>query len=533
MKMTIREHLSNVFITVRYPFLAAEVFGCDVSSIIEQFITEVNLNNRTEETKEVTQSSDKKTTVPLTEESEEAAKEEGVQESTEAKSDEDTLDSKDEPVPEDNPISQEEFSSKEKLPADEDSKKESETEDAKEEKVENKEEPISEQSKEILTSENDNNPIPEENQIAKEEIASKSLGGELSIENSSDTIPQPEEVKAPLKEKQNEEDNDVLQETPEKPKTPRYALLDKLLSLLEDDAEINAVLAGYFAKAFNAILDRHMNDVFGYLLNHKAHIKNFLKHSYNKSISDVLNKLVSFDERGNGDTSEELLKGREELLLNIVDKMGPNNSIDTITNSCYILCAIADSKQRLKYFFSKPFLDKIFEYAKSSNWMSLRGSLTLLIVLYRVKISSGANETPSFLGFAAPEDANDEELPDFTEVLNMSIEYLEFAKDYFQRENRNPELTTASGNKITPFGLDRLKVIEWIQGIIGLKEERIGNKLMELDMASVLLELTKKYDMNSILHNKIFTIFKGALDLHAPVYTKTVIYFLYIVHPQM
>jgi serine/threonine-protein phosphatase 6 regulatory subunit 3 len=473
--------------------------------------------------KEATQSGDKETTMPHTEESEEAAKKEDAQGLTEEKIDEDKLGSKDDPVPEDNPISQEEFTNKKKLP-EEDSKKEGEAEDIKEEKVESKEESTNGKTTETSINESDNKPIPEENPISKEEVELKSAEESL-MENSPADVPQPEELQAPL-----DKEDDVLQETPEKPKIPKYALLDKLLSLLEDEGEINSVLAGYFAKAFNAILERHMNDVLAYLLYYNVHIKNFLKHSYNKSIADVLNKLVSFDERSNGNTSEELLEGKKELLLYIVDKLGPNNSMDTITNSCYTLCTIADVKQRLEYFFSKKFLDKLFEYARSDNWMSLRGSLTLLIVLYRVKASSSVNEAPAFLGFAAPEESNDEELPDFTEVLNMSIEYLEFAKNYLLKENNNPKLPTASGNELTPFGLDRLKVIEWIQALIGLKEESVGSKLVELNMGTVLLELMKKYDMNSILHNKIFLTFKAALDLHIAIYTEAVTYSLIIVH---
>lgn len=515
-----RELLSIRFTFLfRYPFSASEIFTCDASSIIEQFLTEVNLNPESEDTKETTQSGDKETSITPTKESEEAPKVESEQSSTEAKLDntnEDKLEIKDLPVPEENPIPEEELGNKEKLPAEEVEKKENaefkvdEVKEADKEEVKAGDE--EDGKKEEADNENDDKPIPEESPIDEKKFTLK------AEDTPSESAPQPDADE----EKTNEGDQ-VLQGTPEKAKIPRYLLLDKLLSILATEEEVNSVLAGYFSKVFNAILERHTNDVLTYIFHYNTHIKNILKHSYNKSISDVLNKLVSFDDRGTGDTPEDIVEKKKELLVQIVDKMSPNNSIDCITNACYTLCNIADNKQRLDYFFSKGFLEKIFEYARSDNWMSLRGALTLLIVLYRVKASSGVSEPPAFLGFAAPDDGTEEELPEFSDTLNMSINYLDFAKKYLENPNNNPKLSTASGNELIPFGLDRLKVIEWIQALISLKEGSVGERLSELNFGVILLSLITKYDMNSILHNKIFSAFKSALDLHMAAYTSAVL----------
>lgn len=497
----------------RYPFYASEIFTCDVSSITEQFLTEVNLNESLEQKEERKGETGEEATLPATEQSEEAAKAED--EPKAEQSSEDRADCKDVPVPEEVPMSHDAFADQPKLPG-EPASKESETKE--------KEEPQG----------SDNKPMPEEKPIAEEELASGVP--KEAAEKSSEAAQPPEAPEAKLlpdncelaNGQKNSEDG-VLQETPEKAKIPRYALLEKLLSLLSTSDEINPVLAGYFSKVFNAILERHTNEVLAYLFHYKEHVGNILRHSYNKSISEVLNKLAVPEDRS-AETSEELAEGKKELLQRVVEKMAPQNSMDAITNSCYTLCSIADSKQRLEYFFSKEFLEKMFEYAKSDNWMSLRGALTLLIVLYRVKASSGPVETPTFSGFAMADDMNEEELPDFTETLRMSVEYLDFAKQYLEGENGNPKLPTASGNLLVPFGLDRLKVIEWIYALIGLKEESVGKKLYELDMGSVLLSLMMEYDMNSILDNKVFAIFKAAVELRMPIYTETVLCFVCLVH---
>lgn len=80
------------------------------------------------------------------------------------------------------------------------------------------------------------------------------------------------------------------------------------------------------------------------------------------------------------------------------------------------------------------------------------------------------------------------------------------------------------GTKQTPFGLDRLKVIEWLHSLISLKEDTICNKIAELEFPKLLLDIIKAYDMNSFLHLKIFNVFSEALQIEIPLFVETVNY---------
>lgn len=78
------------------------------------------------------------------------------------------------------------------------------------------------------------------------------------------------------------------------------------------------------------------------------------------------------------------------------------------------------------------------------------------------------------------------------------------------------------GDTLVPLGLDRLKVVEWLQALLALKDETVGIRIGELEIPKTILGLIKKYDMNSILHLKIYKIFEEALGTGLPSYLESV-----------
>ena len=73
-----------------------------------------------------------------------------------------------------------------------------------------------------------------------------------------------------------------------------------------------------------------------------------------------------------------------------------------------------------------------------------------------------------------------------------------------------------------PFGLDRLKVIEWLHSLLILKDEAICKKMDELGFPAILINLMREYDMNSFLHFKIFNVFNEALSIENPIFPEIV-----------
>jgi hypothetical protein len=118
---------------------------------------------------------------------------------------------------------------------------------------------------------------------------------------------------------------------------------------------------------------------------------------------------------------------------------------------------------------------------------------------------------------------------DLKDVVKPSLEYLTKFKEFLQTDVIPVQINTQYGRQITPVGLHKLKIIEWIHSLIYLKEDRICQKFQEIDLAKSLLALMKKYEMNSLLHLRIFNVFNEAVTVDSDLWADTVLLlFIYV-----
>lgn len=78
----------------------------------------------------------------------------------------------------------------------------------------------------------------------------------------------------------------------------KYVLLDRLFKFLEDEVEegeeLNPVLSGYFCKLVSLLVSRKQKQLVPYIFSSESKIIDLLlKHVGQKSISEILNKLVT------------------------------------------------------------------------------------------------------------------------------------------------------------------------------------------------------------------------------------------------
>lgn len=84
---------------------------------------------------------------------------------------------------------------------------------------------------------------------------------------------------------QNEEDEDI---------DNKFVLLDRLFTFIEQEEDLNPVLAGYFAKLVSLLISRKQKLLIPYIFAPESKIiDNLVKHCGQKSISEVLNKLLT------------------------------------------------------------------------------------------------------------------------------------------------------------------------------------------------------------------------------------------------
>lgn len=135
-------------------------------------------------------------------------------------------------------------------------------------------------------------------------------------------------------------------------KNNKYELFERLLSFLEtpegSTEELNPVLSGYFSKVFAQLVSTKAKEVYSYVYTHTRVLDNLVKHSYQKSISEVLIRLLNtsesvfFDQEGL--SAEDINSIRASYIFKITQKLGESYGLEDHLNAIQILSELADNK---------------------------------------------------------------------------------------------------------------------------------------------------------------------------------------------
>ena len=70
-----------------------------------------------------------------------------------------------------------------------------------------------------------------------------------------------------------------------------------------------------------------------------------------------------------------------------------------------------------------------------------------------------------------------------------------------------------AGIKVKPFGMEKLKIVDWMHSLLIFKDIGIGEIMAELQLPVLLLKLMQDHFMNSFLHLRVNKIFEEAFKL--------------------
>ena len=74
----------------------------------------------------------------------------------------------------------------------------------------------------------------------------------------------------------------------------KYVLLDRLFSFIQQEGDLNPVLSGYFCKLVSLLICRKQKQFIQYIFAERGDIiDNLVRHVGQKSISEILNKLMT------------------------------------------------------------------------------------------------------------------------------------------------------------------------------------------------------------------------------------------------
>lgn len=142
-------------------------------------------------------------------------------------------------------------------------------------------------------------------------------------------------------------------------------LLKHLFRFVEtQECPVNPVLAGYFAKLLVLLLNRKQKQIVPFLFSNECSlIDKLMFHIYQKSVSDVLQKLLNVSDQNYEEELQKSIKEKQlKAIASLVDKLGPGQVDEEANlNACNILSDLMDNKDYFNVLSRKSVQQKLYD----------------------------------------------------------------------------------------------------------------------------------------------------------------------------
>mmetsp|Transcript_32815 Transcript_32815/g.50105 ORF Transcript_32815/g.50105 Transcript_32815/m.50105 type:complete len:446 (-) Transcript_32815:607-1944(-) len=321
----------------------------------------------------------------------------------------------------------------------------------------------------------------------------------------------------------------------------KHVLLDRLFAFVHQEGELNPVLSGYFCKLVSLLISRKQKQLIPYIYGQNSMIiDSLLNHVYQKSVSEVLNKLlVQLDT----DYDEEVLaqiKAKQAMAVNkLVEKLGPDSTEEDNLNASAILRDLVEKKEFFSVLCQKDNLVKLVEYStallsesqkqsKLSSLQTLIQVITNFIDIQKKKeqkkeASTDVNDDDDVMidaqnsdGDNSDDGESDPNSPTFlcNQLVELLISKIETICDVLNPEHQ-PDAKIASSindEEFVPLGQQRLTTVEVVLKMLKLKKEALDSAMMKSIIFKNVIGLVKAYPWNNFLQLKVMNICDHVLD---------------------
>lgn len=157
-------------------------------------------------------------------------------------------------------------------------------------------------------------------------------------------------------------------ENSEDEQVSKYMLLDRLFKFLEaeeDDEPVNPVLAGYFSKVVQLLVNRKQKQIVPYIIaDENKVIEKLLRHVYSRSVAEVIHRLLHIVESNfEDDLSVKIAEKKQAIMTALIEKLKSDREDETVMNATFILQDLMESKSFFQILTKKQNMQKLFETA--------------------------------------------------------------------------------------------------------------------------------------------------------------------------
>ena len=467
----------------KFPFLCSQIFGLELDKMLNQFFVTNKQLEEENKKKEENQKGEEKKVESSNNESQQVAPEQKEKES----------ENKDEAK---------------KEPKEEEKKEEEKKEEEKEEKKEEKKE---EEKKE-----------EEKKEKEKKEEEKK------------------EEEKK--EEEKKEDDDGNIEEEKEEPesKENKMELLDYLFSFLEaeEDKKLNYVLCGYFSSLISNLLNLNPTELLKYIYKERSDVLDkMVNHCYRKSISDILSKLLHFEnyfqseDSLDKDTRSEMESTRKMTIADIFQKIDINMDNEDL-NSIYFLItglfdpsnieekeifkSLIEERRNMRALLTKQTLFNL-DLSKSEDYEIVENKRKNFMVIIDIILFLLNNIKK--LKLEIPSNVSDSKLTiNHTKLSQEIFDNLNpLIKNLFNKKNEEQRTVLLSFNEyqLKPLGEYKIKIIDLLSHLVPyLKNisKFYDEILIETEFFENAFNYLYEYEWNNIYQESLLSLLKSLIN---------------------
>lgn len=312
----------------------------------------------------------------------------------------------------------------------------------------------------------------------------------------------------------------------------QYLLLDRLFKFIEPEEELNAVLSGYFCKLVSLLISRKQKFLIPYIFStDREIIHNLVKHMGQKSISEILNKLMTQIDHDHENMQSQIQEAQKMVVEQVVGHLGADKDEENNLNACSIIQDMFETKEFYNILVAKDTFQTIANFATAgideSTKASKTSSLTVLNQIItqhieKIKKKEGSKDEQKDTNNDEDDDmiiqqTSDDEKDDLSNPLSVSSQTNSMVEALLEkipqiervlRPDRQGKETVGSvcDAPFTPLGQQRLRSVDLVLNMIKLRKDTLLKAIGESTIFTSIIELVKQYPWNNFLQLKVINI---------------------------
>jgi hypothetical protein len=315
--------------------------------------------------------------------------------------------------------------------------------------------------------------------------------------------------------------------------TNKYDLLDYLTRFIDTDNELNDVLAGYFARLCNILIQKKSDEIVKYFFTKEHLLYKFAYHSYSKSLTDTVIKILDINTEKSGIDANEVKRVRREFIHKLLERLNDDKSevcYEYSLNIFQIFNELTFKRSFYEILIEDAVLDKLeVILKKESPECSTNASIRILNVLVshlrdHLSMLQPQEITQNYTDDSDDVIINEDDTPSKEQSLSLEEQVskhnlVEFIKskviDYLTSQlQKLPERTHLDfqyADNQAVLGKRRLACINLMESLVDLDDSSVRDKILETNFYEQLFDLFLQFRFNTFLQLHLDNIFHRIL----------------------